>query len=72
MAMSVKLTLCCINVTDYMSSSSVVSTSDSSSSNEGTSTHRQVEVSHSPRGPLRQLCQCTKYRTGPWHICDNK
>ncbi|CAK9201085.1 unnamed protein product [Sphagnum troendelagicum] len=43
-----------------MSSSSVVSTSDSSSSNEGTSAHMQAEVSHSPRGPPRQLCQCTK------------
>ncbi|CAM6061409.1 unnamed protein product [Sphagnum tenellum] len=43
-----------------MSSSSVVSTSDSSSSNEGTSAHTQAEVSHSPRGPPRQLCQCTK------------
>jgi hypothetical protein len=43
-----------------MSSSSVVSTSDSSSSNEGTSAHTQAEVSHSPCGPPRQLCQCTK------------
>ncbi len=43
-----------------MSSSSVVSTSDSSSSNEGTSAHTQAEVSHSPRGPPRQLCQCSK------------
>jgi hypothetical protein len=52
--------LCLINVTDDMSSSSVISTSDSSSSNEGTLTHTQAEMSHSPRGPLRQLCQCTK------------
>ncbi|CAK9221513.1 unnamed protein product [Sphagnum troendelagicum] len=43
-----------------MSSSSVISTSDSSSSNEGTSAHTQAEMSHSPRGPPRQLCQCTK------------
>ncbi|CAM6007314.1 unnamed protein product [Sphagnum balticum] len=43
-----------------MYSSSVVSTSDSSSSNEGTSAHTQAEVSHSPHGPPRQLCQCTK------------
>ncbi|CAK9265283.1 unnamed protein product [Sphagnum jensenii] len=43
-----------------MSSSSVVSTSDSSSSNEGTSAHTQAKVSHSPPGPPRQLCQCTK------------
>ncbi|CAK9228323.1 unnamed protein product [Sphagnum troendelagicum] len=43
-----------------MSSSSVVSTNDSSSSNEGTSAHTQAEVSHSPHGPPRQLCQCTK------------
>ncbi|CAK9253772.1 unnamed protein product [Sphagnum jensenii] len=43
-----------------MSSSSVISTSDSSSSNEGTSAHMQVEMSHSPRDPPRQLCQCTK------------
>ena len=54
------LHLCLINVTDDMSSSSVISTSDSSSSNEGTSAHTQAEVSHSPRGPPRQLCQCTK------------
>jgi hypothetical protein len=53
------LHLCLIKVTDDMSSS-VVSTSDSSSSNEGTSAHTQAEVSHSPRGPPRQLCQCTK------------
>ncbi|CAK9264690.1 unnamed protein product [Sphagnum jensenii] len=43
-----------------MSSSSVISTSDSSSSNEGTSAHTQAEMSHYPRGPPRQLCQCTK------------
>ncbi|CAK9871772.1 unnamed protein product [Sphagnum jensenii] len=43
-----------------MSSSSVVSTSDSSSSNDGTSAHTQAHVSHSPHGPPRQLCQCTK------------
>jgi hypothetical protein len=49
-----------INVTDDMSSSSIVSISDSSSSNEGTSAHTQAEVFHSPRGPPRQLCQCTK------------
>ncbi len=54
------LHLCLINVTDDMSSSSVISTSDSSSSNEGTSAHTQAEMSHSPRGPPRQLCQCTK------------
>jgi hypothetical protein len=54
------LHLCRINVTDDMFSSSVVFTSDSSSSNEGTSAHMQAEVSHSPRGPPRQLCQCTK------------
>ena len=54
------LHLCLINVTDDMSSSSVISTSDSSSSNEGTSAHTQAEVSHSPHGPPRQLCQCTK------------
>ena len=53
--------LCLINVIDDMSSSSIVSISDSSSSsNEGTSAHTQAEVSHSPRGPPRQLCQCTK------------
>jgi hypothetical protein len=52
--------LCLINVTDDMSSSSIISTSDSSSSNEGTSAHTQAEMSHSPRGPPRQLCQCTK------------
>ncbi len=54
------LHLCLINVTDDMSSSSIISTSDSSSSNEGTSAHTQAEMSHSPRGPPRQLCQCTK------------
>jgi len=54
------LHLCLINVTDDMSSSFVISTSDSSSSNEGTSAHTQAEMSHSPRGPPRQLCQCTK------------
>ncbi len=54
------LHLCLINVTDDMSSSSVISTSDSSSSNEGTSAHTQAQMSHSPRGPPRQLCQCTK------------
>ncbi|CAM6021704.1 unnamed protein product [Sphagnum balticum] len=43
-----------------MSSSSVVSTSDSSSSNDGTSAHTQAHVSHSPHAPPRQLCQCTK------------
>ncbi|KAH8971176.1 hypothetical protein BDL97_02G129200 [Sphagnum fallax] len=43
-----------------MSSSFVISTSDSSSSNEGTSAHTQAEMSHSPRGPPRQLSQCTK------------
>ncbi len=54
------LHLCLINVTDDISSSSVISTSDSSSSNGGTSVHTQAEMSHSPRGPPRQLCQCTK------------
>ncbi len=54
------LHLCLINVTDDMSSSSVISTSDSSSSNEGTSAHTQAKMSHSPRGPPQQLCQCTK------------
>jgi hypothetical protein len=54
------LHLCLINVTNDMSSSSVVSISDSSFSNEGTSAHTHVEVFHSPRGPPRQLCQCTK------------
>ncbi|CAK9862484.1 unnamed protein product [Sphagnum jensenii] len=33
---------------------------DSSTSNEGTSAHTQAKVSHSPRGPPQQLCQCTK------------
>ncbi len=54
------LHLCLINVTDDMSSSSVISTNDSSSSNEGTSAHTQAEMSHSRRGPPWQLCQCTK------------
>jgi hypothetical protein len=47
-------------MTDDMSSSSSISTSDSSSSDDGTSAHTHAEVSHLPRGPPRQLCQCTK------------
>jgi hypothetical protein len=44
-----------------MSSSSVISTSDSFSSDEGSPTHPQAQVSRSPGGPPRKLCQCTKY-----------
>jgi hypothetical protein len=43
-----------------MSSSSSISSSDLSSSDDGTSPHTHAEASHSPRGPPRQLCQCTK------------
>jgi hypothetical protein len=46
-------------MTDDMSSSSSIS-SHLSFSDDGTSTHTHVESSHSPRGPPRQLCQCTK------------
>ncbi len=43
-----------------MSSSSSISSSDLSSSDDGTSAHTHAESSHTPRGPPRQLCQCTK------------